>query len=155
MKKFLFDCGVRDPLASAGLLVLRVSFGLMMLFGHGLMKWQNYSELVKSWKVVPQIWPLSYLSEPMSLMATIGAEVFAAALIALGLMTRPAAFVLGFAMCVAAFQVHGAAPLFSMSGPSKEMALLYLAPAFVLIITGAGKWSLDAAILGDKRRRRR
>lgn len=155
MKKFFFDSGVRDPLASTGLLVMRVSFGLMMLIGHGIVKWKNYGEMVKGWDIVPQIWPLSHMSGSMSLMSTIGAEVFASALIVLGLATRPAAFVLGFAMCVAAFQVHGGDPTFSMGGPSKEMALLYLIPAFVLIITGAGQWSLDALIHSDKRRRRR
>lgn len=155
MKQFLFDCGTRDPLASAGLLVMRAGFGLMMLFGHGLPKLQNYSTYVEKWSVAPAIWPLSKMSMPMSLMATIGAELFASALLVLGIMTRPAAFVLGFAMCVAAFQVHGAHPFFSTGGPAKEMAVLYLLPAFVLIITGAGQFSLDSAIAMDKRRRRR
>ncbi len=155
MKKFLFDCGTRDPLASTGLLVLRAGFGLMMLIGHGLPKMQNYDAMLKQGFVVPQIWPLSYMSEPMSLIMAIGAELVASGLLVLGLMTRPAAFMLGFAMCVAAFQVHGADPFFSKGGAAKEMAVLYLLPAFVLIITGAGQWSLDAAIATDKRKRRR
>jgi putative oxidoreductase len=156
MKRFLFDCGTRDPLASIGLLVLRAGFGLMMLVGHGLPKLLNYSTYVEKWSVAPAIWPLSKMSMPMSLMATIGAELFAAALLVLGIMTRPAAFVLGFAMCVAAFQVHGAHPVVSSDGgPSKEMALLYLLSAFILIITGAGQFSLDAAIATDRRKRRR
>jgi putative oxidoreductase len=155
MKLFFFDCGTRDPLASTGLFVLRAGFGLMMLLGHGIAKLQNYSEMAKMWNVAPAIWPLSKMSMPMSLMATIGAEVFASALLVLGLTTRPAAFVLGFAMCVAAFQVHAVHPVFSAGGPSKEMALLYLIPAFVLIITGGGQFSLDAVIGSDKRRRRR
>ena len=155
MKLFFFDCGTRDPLASAGLFVLRAGFGLMMMFGHGISKLQNYSEMAKAWSVAPAIWPLNKMSMPMSLMATIGAEVFASALLVLGLMTRPAAFVLGFAMCVAAFQVHALDPFFSKGGAAKEMAVLYLIPAFVLIITGGGRFSLDAAISSDKRRRRR
>ncbi len=62
------------------------------------------------------------MSGPVSLMATIGAEVGAAGLLMLGFMTCPAAFVLGFAMCVAAFQVNAHAPFFCVSGagPSKE-----------------------------------
>lgn len=155
MKKFLFDCGVRDVLASSGLLVMRVSIGLMMLLGHGIPKWQKYGEMVKGWKVVPDVWPLSYMTAPMSLMATIGTEVFASAFLILGLMTRPAAFVLGFAMCVAAFQVHGAGPMFLPGEGAKEPAILYLIPCFVLIITGAGKWSADASIVTEKRYRRR
>ena len=155
MKRFLFDCGTRDPLASIGLLVLRAGFGLMMLVGHGLPKLQNYATYAEKWSVVPAIWPLSKMTMPMSLMATIGAELFASGLLVLGILTRPAAFVLGFAMCVAAFQVHAADPFFSAGGAAKEMAVLYLLPAFVLIITGAGQYSLDATISTDKRKRRR
>lgn len=155
MKKFLFDCGTRDPLASTGLLLLRAAFGLMMLIGHGIPKWQEYGEKVETWTTVPAIWPLSKMTAPMSLMAAIGAEVFASALLVLGLMTRPAAFALGFAMCVAAFQVHGSGPWFLPGPGAKEPALLYLTVAFSLIVTGAGRWSLDAALSpGDKRRRR-
>jgi len=155
MKKFLFDCGTRDPVASSGLLFLRLTTGLMMLFGHGIPKWQNYSAILEKWTTVPAIWPLSYLTAPMSLMSAIAAEVFAAALLSLGLLTRPAAFVLGFAMVVAAFQYHGSDPFFSKGGAAKELALLYLVPCFVLIITGAGQWSLDATVDQGKRRRRR
>ncbi len=154
MKKFFFDCGTRDPLASSGLLFLRVTIGLMMLIGHGVMKIQNFDKLKEVW-AVPALWPLSYMSKPISLMATIGAEVGASALLVLGLMSRPAAFVLGFAMCVAAFQVHALDPFFSKGGASKEFAILYLIPCFVLIITGAGQWSLDSMFSQDKRRRRR
>lgn len=154
MKKFLFDAGTGDPVASSGLLALRVGIGLMMLIGHGIGKITDYQKLSENWPV-PDLWPLSYMSKPISLMATIGAEVGAAGLLVLGLMTRPAAFVLGFAMCVAAFQVHGIHPMFSKVGPSKEMAVLYLIPCFALILSGAGQWSLDALFNHDKRRRRR
>ena len=155
MKKFLFDCGTHDPLASSGLLVLRLGAGLMRMFGHGIPKWQKYSEMVGEWNTVPAIWPLSYMTAPMSLMAAIAAEVFASALIAMGLMTRLAAFVLGFAMCVAAFQFHGASDWFLPAPGAKEPALTYLLFCFVLIVTGAGQWSLDAGFAHDKRRRRR
>jgi putative oxidoreductase len=154
MKKFLFDCGTHDPIASSGLVVLRVGIGLMMLIGHGIGKITDYQKLAENWPV-PDFWPLSYMSKPISLMATIGAEVGAAGLLVLGLMTRPAAFVLGFAMCVAAFQVHANDPFFSKGGASKEFAVLYLIPCFVLILSGAGQWSLDATFSLDKRRRRR
>ncbi len=156
MKLFFFDCGTRDPLASTGVLILRASLGLMMLIGHGWEKWKAYSKLASNW-TVPDIWPLNHLSPQMSLVATIGAEFFAAALLVLGLATRPAAFVLGFAMVVAAFQVQAGLPWLTPAtgGGSKEMALLYLVPCFVLIVTGGGQWSLDAFVHTEKRRRRR
>ncbi|MBK1883799.1 DoxX family protein [Luteolibacter pohnpeiensis] len=155
MKRLLFDCGTRDTLASFGLLVLRVSGGLMMLLGHGMGKYHQFDKLKDNWHV-PHFLPFKFMSPPISLMATIGAEVGAAALIVIGLATRPAAFVLGFAMVVAAFEVLHDAPLFlgATSPAAKEPALLYLLIAVVIILAGPGKYSLDAAIYQDKKRRR-
>jgi putative oxidoreductase len=148
MKKFLFDCGTRDFTASFGLFVLRVAIGLMMILGHGVAKIKAYDQLKTAW-LVPDFFPLKYMSHPVSLMATIGAEVVAAAFIVLGLATRPAAFVLAFAMVIAAFDQLGPQPF-----AVKELALMYLTGAVVILLTGAGTWSLDAALCKDSKRRR-
>lgn len=152
MKKFLFDCGTREAVPSAGLLVLRVSIGLMMAIGHGWAKIGKFAEMKDQW-TVPGIWPLSYLSPPVSMIMTIFAELGCGALLVLGLATRPAAFLLGFAMTVAAFQVHGADPFFMAGGAAKEPAILYLIPCVVLIISGAGGFSIDSALFREKRRK--
>ncbi|MDX1681445.1 MAG: DoxX family protein, partial [Akkermansiaceae bacterium] len=97
--------------------------------------------------------PLNWMSVHVSLGATIAAELCCAALIILGLGTRLAAFVLGFTMVVAAFVVK-ADKSFFISPPvydAKEPALLYLAAMIVLIIIGAGRFSLDAIIGKDRR----
>jgi putative oxidoreductase len=91
MKKFLFDCGTRDITASVGIFSLRLMIGLMMLIGHGIPKLQEYTSR-KDLFYVPDFFPLKYMSPPVSLMASIGAEVGAAILIMIGLATRPAAF---------------------------------------------------------------
>ncbi len=154
MKKFLFDCGTRDALASSGLLFLRVATGLMMLVGHGLPKLKNFDAVLEKGFHVPGIWPLSAMSQPVSLGATIAAELGAAALLVLGLATRPAAFVLGFAMVVAAFEVHAHDPFFlGGGGGAKEPAVLYLVACLTLVITGAGRWSADAGLYKEKKRR--
>ncbi len=155
MKKFFFDCGTRDATASFGILALRIMIGLMMLFGHGISKIQNFSEMMKGF-YVPDFFPLKYMSPTVSLIACIGAEVAASILIILGIATRPAAFVLGFNMVVAAFAVHGAVPWFMGPGVpvAKEPALLYLVPMIVIILTGAGAFSLDAGIYKEGKRRR-
>lgn len=153
MKKFFFDCGTRDATASLGMLFLRVCIGLLMFFGHGLGKLQGFAEKKDKFPV-PDFFPLKYMSPPVSLMATIGAEAVCSILIVFGIATRPAAFIFAFTMTVAAFHIHGGHPWFSMSGPSKEMALLYLVPAVVILLTGAGSYSLDARILKEGRRRR-
>jgi putative oxidoreductase len=154
MKKLLFDCGTREAATSLGLLVLRTGIGLMMLVGHGVAKIGMFAQAKDGWPV-PHIWPLSHLPPSVSMIATIAIEVGASALLILGLLTRPAAFLLGFMMVVAAFQVHAGDPYFAtkMGEMSKEPALLYLLPAVVLILTGGGLFSLDSQILKEKRRR--
>ncbi|MEM9236656.1 MAG: DoxX family protein [Verrucomicrobiota bacterium] len=152
MMKFLFDCGSRDQLGSGGALVLRVGFGLMMLIGHGWPKIGIFEKAKDSWPV-PGIWPLSLMSPPVSMAMTIAAEVGCAALLVLGLITRPAAFILGFAMVVGAFQVHANDPFFMGEGASKEPAILYLIPCLALIVMGAGKWSVDALIYKERKKR--
>jgi putative oxidoreductase len=152
MKKFWFDCGTRDVVASGGLLVLRIGFGLMMLIGHGWPKFSKFEMAKDTWPV-PALWPLSMMSPPVSMMATIGAEVVAALLLVVGVATRPAAFVLGFAMMVAAFQVHALDPFFSQGpGASKELAILYLIPCLALILSGAGGYSVDRFLYKESRR---
>ena len=117
MKKFLFECGTRESVASTGLLVMRVCIGLMMLIGHGWGKIEKFGnpEIKNAW-LVPDLPLLSLMSSPISMAMTIFAEVGCAAMLVLGLMTRPAAFFLGFAMLVAAFQQHGADPFFMGGG---------------------------------------
>ena len=77
-------------------------------------------------------------------------------LLILGLATRPAAFLLAFTMVVAVFDVHQTDLWFLRPGvvKAKELGMLYLIPMFVLIVSGAGSWSADAAIHEEKRRRR-
>jgi putative oxidoreductase len=154
MKIILFDCGTRDTTASLGILALRVMTGLMMLFGHGILKIQNYSMLKDKFEL--KVYPFNHFASSINLLLCIAAEAGAAALIVIGLCTRPAAFVLGFTMVVAAFGVHGADPWFMAQGvpAAKEPALLYLIPMIAIILTGGGSFSLDAAIHKEGKRRR-
>ncbi len=154
MKKILFDCGTRDLPASIGLLMLRLGIGSMMLIGHGIPKLQAYADKKDNFPV-SSMWPFSLMIQPVSLIATIVAELLCAGLIILGLGTRFAAFILGFAMVVAAFDVGGQWPWFAEPPAfSKEPALLYLVPMLVLIVSGAGGTSMDALLYRDAKRRR-
>lgn len=154
MRSLLFCCGTRDLTASGGLLLLRIGFGALMLIGHGFPKLQNFEKLSSKF-YTPDFFPLQWMSSTVSLSACIAAELGTAALIILGLATRPAAFLLGFAMVVAAFGTLAQAPWFVGPGVSsaKEPALLYLLAMAGLILAGAGRFSLDALI--DKQRRGR
>ncbi|MEI6655644.1 MAG: DoxX family protein [Verrucomicrobiota bacterium] len=153
MKRFFFDCGTRDTDTAVGLLVLRVTTGMMMMLGHGIPKLQGFAKLKGTWHV-PDFFPLYWMSPQLSLVATLCAEVLAAFLLVVGLMTRPAAFVLCFTMVVAAFEVNGASAWFTLPPNGKELALLYLIPCLALLLTGAGAWSLDASLYRESKRRR-
>ncbi len=156
MKKFFFDCGTRDAQASLGLLALRVLVGMMMIFGHGIPKIFEYSTR-KEFFYVPDFFPFYFMSPSVSLAICIIAEVGAASLVIVGLATRPAAFMLGFAMVVAAFGYLGTAPWF-IKPPTivdaKELSLMYLIPMIALILSGAGSYSLDSMLYRDSKRRR-
>ena len=83
----------------------------------------------------------------MSLFGAAGLiELIAGAAIALGLFTRLAAFIAGIQMLVAYFMVHspnGLIPLVNQG----ELALLYFAAFLALKAYGAGKWSLEKALM--------
>lgn len=156
MKRFLFDCGTRDTTASIGIAALRVMLALMMLCGHGWPKLQQFHTLKERFYSA-DFFPLHH-SATFNLIATIVAEVGASSLIILGLATRPAAFVLGMTMVVAVFGYHHDAAWF-VNPPStlvaKELGLLYLIPLIAIILTGAGRFSLDSLIYQERDRRRR
>ena len=86
-------------------------------------------------------------AELFSLMGLAGIiETFGGIAIALGLFTRLIAFVTAIEMAVAYFMVHipiGAVPLLNQGEP----ALLYFASFLVIMVYGAGKWSLEKALM--------
>lgn len=122
----------RETLNSVGLLVMRAWFGGAMFLAHGWPKLSTFSDRLQTF---PD--PLG-VGSPTSLVMAIFAEVICAILIVLGLGTRLAAIPLLFAMLVAAFVVHSADPW-----AKKEFALLYAVPFLTLMLTGAGRFSLD------------
>jgi putative oxidoreductase len=84
---------------------------------------------------------------PGYLMALLAgsAEFFGGLALVLGLLVRPAAAALAFAMLVAVFAVHFDKGLF-VSNNGYEFGLALLAVAVSLVVTGAGRASLDAAL---------
>ena len=116
----------------AGLLLLRATAGLLMLTQHGWGKLQSYSDKADTWAD-----PIG-LGGPTSLALAIFAEVFCSLLVSIGLATRLAAIPLVITMLVAAGIVHWDDPF-----GKKEFALLFLVPFLTLILTGAGRYSVD------------
>ena len=153
MRKLFFSNGTSENVASLGVLILRLSIGLMMLLGHGWEKFKDYSNLKEKF-TPPDTWILGWMNNTTCLVSTIFAEVVCCALIVIGFATRPAAAVLAFTMTIAAFVSCTELPFFmSQNSPhAKEPAILYLIPAVVIFIMGAGKYSFDAALSVEKKR---
>jgi putative oxidoreductase len=104
----------------------------MMLVNHG---WPKLSGFAGKMTSFPD--PLG-LSSPVSLALAVFAEFFCSLAILLGWHTRWAAVPLVITMLVAAFVVHADDPWHK-----KEFALLYAAPLATMILTGAGRYSID------------
>ena len=92
-------------------------------------------------------WMASIGLNPGYLMALLAgsAEFFGGLALLAGLLVRPAGAVLAFAMLVAILSVHIGNGLF-MSNNGYEFALALLAVAVSLMVSGAGRASLDAAL---------
>lgn len=92
-------------------------------------------------------WMASIGLNPGYLMALLAgsAEFFGGLALLIGLLVRPAGAVLAFAMLIAIFSVHIGNGLF-MSNNGYEFGLALLAVAVSLMISGAGRASLDAAL---------
>jgi len=116
-----------------GLLFLRVSFGGMMLFGHGLGKLSNFSNIAQQF---PAIFGMS---STLSLGLAVFAEFFCALFIMLGLFTRVSSVMNLVTMLVAAFVVHASDGFGGM-----EKALLFAAGFLAIILLGPGPYSIDA-----------
>lgn len=130
----------RDTASSWGLLVLRLAFGGFMLV-HGWQKLSGFNEMADKF---PD--PIGMGSQ-LSLIMAIGAEFGCSLLVMAGFATRFAAVPLAFTMIVALFIVHGGDPW-----QKKELAACYLAVYATLILTGAGRFSVDHYLWGKKAR---
>jgi putative oxidoreductase len=116
------------------MLLLRLSFGLLMLAQHGMPKLMKFSELSTGFYD-----PIG-MGSKAALILTIFAEVFCSFFVILGLFTRLAVVPLIILMCVAFFGANK-----GVVGTG-EMALLYLTVYVVLLFLGPGRVSVDGMI---------
>jgi putative oxidoreductase len=133
------------PGSSWGPLALRIPVGLIFA-AHGAQKlfgWFGGYGLEGTGQ-----WMGSIGLAPGYLMALLAgsAEFFGGLALVLGLLVRPSAAALAFAMLVAVFTVHIDKGLF-VANNGYEFGLALLAVAVSLVVTGAGRASLDAALV--------
>lgn len=129
--------GGGNRLAEIGLLVLRVAAGLFIAIGHGWGKVTAPSDFIDG--VEAMGFPLPVVSGWMAILG----EFLGGLLLALGLLTRPAAAWLIGVFLGAALVAHqdsftGQAPFFEA-----EFALLYLIIAVCFLLTGSGHTGVD------------
>lgn len=115
-----------------GLLLLRVAAAALLLT-HGYPK-------LKRFFGDEEITFMNFLGlgETVTLGLAVFAEFICSILVIFGLGTRLAVIPIMATMSVAAFYVHAADPF-----GRKELPILYLVIFLTLLITGAGKYSLD------------
>jgi putative oxidoreductase len=114
--------------------VLRIMAALLFM-EHGLMKLAHFP--------APQPGVPSPL--PPILLAAAVIEVVAGGLIALGLFTRPAAFISSGEMAVGYFFFHAKQGFWpALNGG--DAAILFCFVFLYLSVAGGGSWSLDAAL---------
>ena len=142
LNSFLFSTKSRTNIA---LLLGRITTGFLMVKLHG---WGKLMAGTERWEglgsTLAEAIGLDFMSIPLGFMASF-AESIAAVLIILGLTTRPAAFLLAFTMLVASFK--------KLEGGLKaaELPLLFLTLSLIILLCGAGKYSLDHRIFGRKK----
>jgi len=112
--------------------ILRIMSALLFL-EHGTVKLFNF--------------PAGVMGQPplMSLMGLQGLiEVVGGVLLAIGLFSRPVAFILSGNMAVAYFMAHAPQSFFPVAN-NGDAAILYCFVFFYIFFAGPGPWSVDAA----------
>lgn len=128
----IINTGFKTFQVDISLLILRIGAGVLMLT-HGIPKLQM---LFKEGEI--QFPAVMGLSQDISLMLAVFAEVICSILILIGLATRWAAIPLIITMVIAVFVFHLNDPF-----ANQELGLLYLFLYLPLLILGSGKFSVD------------
>jgi putative oxidoreductase len=120
--------------APRALSVLRIITGLMII-EHGMAKYVGFPAV----PALANVQPLS--------MPGIGGmiELVGGALLILGLLTQPVAFILSGEMAVAYFMVHAPRSFYPLINGG-SLAIIYCFACLYLSTAGAGPWSVDAAM---------
>jgi putative oxidoreductase len=120
--------------APRALSVLRIVTGLMII-EHGMGKLIGYPVI-----------PMYANVKPLSLIGAAGfIELIGGALLILGLLTRPAAFILSGEMAFAYFITHAPKSFYPLlSGGT--LAIMYCFACLYLASAGGGPWSVDATM---------
>jgi putative oxidoreductase len=119
--------------APRALSVLRIITGLMVI-QHGMAKLIGFPAVASFAKL-----------NPMSLIGAAGfIELIGGALLIIGFLTQPAAFIISGEMAFAYFMVHAPKSFFPLINGG-TLAIIFCFACLYLSTAGAGPWSVDAA----------
>ena len=127
--------GGGSKLADIGLALLRLVAGVAMAVNHGAGKIQKPGQIIEG--ADDMGFPVPFFFGWMAIIA----EFFGGILLALGLATRPAAFLLACTMATAAFIRHA-----NDNFKTREPALLFLFIAVLFLLAGSGRYGVDALL---------
>ena len=123
-----------SPLAPYALSLLRIVSGLIFL-EHGTQKFLGFPAGEMAGQGLA-------LSNPGHYAGIV--EITCGLLIAIGLFTRPAAFLASGTMAVAYWYAHAPRDMFPVNNMG-DAAILYCFVFLYLVFAGSGPWSVDAA----------
>jgi putative oxidoreductase len=132
------SAGSGSSASDFGLLVLRLFFGINLFWWHGREKITHFSQMSSHF---PN--PL-HIGSHASLIYALISDGICSILVALGLGTRLAAFIVFVDISVAFYFVHH----HPFSGGHGELLLLYIGGFLALVCTGGGRFSLDMRFWG-------
>ena len=122
-----------------GALILRVCAGLGLAFAHGIDK------MPPSESVIGVVAGMGVPSPEVFAWAAGITELGGGLLLAIGILTRPAAILIAITMLVAAFFGEAGNPF-----TEREPALLFAAIAIYFVLAGPGRYSVDGWLAARK-----
>jgi putative oxidoreductase len=140
LRNFFIGTTINNRSTDFGLLLLRVAAGLAMALAHGRGKFPPGAQMVEG------VAGLGFPMPEVFAWAAASAEFIGGFLLAIGLLTRPAALTMLATMATAFFLAHAKDPF-----GVKELAFLFGAIALLYVFSGAGRYSVDS-LLNRKRR---
>lgn len=133
-KDILFGTATTDSRAAdLGLLILRVFAGLSLALAHG------WDKVPPSGGWISRVGEMGLPAPELFAWLSGFAELGGGLLLALGLLTRPAALLVVLNMATAVLLGHAGDPF-----GAREKALLFGVVALMYLLAGAGRYSLDA-----------
>ena len=138
LKSFLFSSkATATPAGDLGVLILRLCFGVALAFAHG------QGKLPPSERFTSGVAEMGFPLPPFFAWAAAVSEFVGALLVAIGLATRPAAFLAACTVGTAFFLRHQGDAF-----ETREKAFLYMTGFVAIMFIGAGRYSVDALISG-------